>query len=101
MRLQRSVVRTDPVPAIKRQLVDEILAAVAHLTATIAASLLEIDASRMSDLRHGRFARFSVERLIRMLSLVERRVDVVVTPTGPVPPRWFTIMRERRQVDAR
>ena len=48
MRLQRSVVRTDPVPAIKRQLVDEILAAVAHLTATIAASLLEIDASRSS-----------------------------------------------------
>jgi predicted XRE-type DNA-binding protein len=85
----------DPIPALKQQLADEILASVARLNVTIAAMVLEIDSSRLADLRHGRVARFSVERLIRMLATVDRRVTLTVANVGEENIRWFRARRAK------
>ena len=85
-----------PIPALRQQLADEILAIVGHLNPVIAASLLCIDEQRMADLRY-RPRRFSVERLIRMLAQIDRRVDLTVVNTGPPLLRWFRILRERQR----
>jgi predicted XRE-type DNA-binding protein len=89
----------DPIPALKNRLARELLTSVAELNHHIAAAVLDIDGARMSDLRRGRHARFSVERLIRLLAMVDRRVDVTVVNTGPAHIRWLHILRMRR--DAR
>ena len=86
----------DPIPALKRQLANEILARVGVLNCAIAADVLGIDETRMSDIRHGRIARFSVERLIRMLAMAGVRVTLrVERPSEPL--QWFKILRERRE----
>jgi predicted XRE-type DNA-binding protein len=86
----------DPIAPLKRQLADEILGAVARLNVSIAARVLDIDASRFADLRHGRIQRFSVERLIRMLAVIERRVSLTVVNAGDAEVRWFRMLNERR-----
>jgi predicted XRE-type DNA-binding protein len=85
----------DPIPALKQQLADEILASVDHINRTIAADVLEINQARMSDLRHGRVARFSVERLIRILATIDRRVTMQITNSGASRIAWFRVLRER------
>ncbi|MDQ2664632.1 MAG: hypothetical protein M3Z05_01355 [Gemmatimonadota bacterium] len=42
----------DPIPALKQQLADAILASVASLNVTNAVMVLEIDSSRLANLRH-------------------------------------------------
>ena len=86
----------DPIPALKQQLADEILLVANDLNFWLAAELLDIGTSRLSDLRRGRVARFSLERLIRMLMLAERRVELTVIP--PPPHRdGMRILGERRR----
>jgi len=85
----------DPIAALKRQLADQILAIANTLDFFIAASLLELDPSRLSDLRRGRVARFSVERLIRILTTVGRRVDITVSTVDRPERRWSKVLRER------
>jgi len=85
----------NPIAALKQQLADEILASVARLNVTIAAMVLEIDSSRLADLRHGRVSRFSVERLIRMLATVDRRVTLTVANVGEENIRWFRAGRAK------
>ena len=87
----------DPIAALKRQLADQILAIANTLDFFIAASLLELDPSRLSDLRRGRVARFSVERLIRILTTVGRRVDITVSTVDRPERRWSKVLRERRR----
>jgi predicted XRE-type DNA-binding protein len=87
----------DPIPSLKRQLADEILTSVAGLRPSRAALVLEIDDARMSDLKRGRVARFSIERLIRLLALVERRVDLTVVKIGSPRLAWFRLARERAE----
>ena len=91
----------DPIPALKRQLADGILHAVDELNFFVAAGVLDIDPARLSDLRRGRIARFSVDSLIRLLAKVNRRVDVSVVNTGPRHLPWFRILRERAQARTR
>ena len=79
----------DPILALKRQLADEILEIASHTNMHVAARVFGIDVPRMSDLRRGRVARFSVERLIRILATVDRRVDLSVVATGRRPIHWF------------
>jgi predicted XRE-type DNA-binding protein len=86
-----------PIAALRQQLADEILRLVDHLPTVISANLLCIDERRMADLRHGRAQRFSVERLIRMLAQINRRVDLTVVNTGPPIFRWFGILRDRKR----
>src|SRR4051812_20378600 len=88
-----------PILALKRQLADAILAISDPQPITIAARRLGIDPARMCDLRHGRIARFSLERLIRILATVERGVSVTVVVTGSAQVCWFPKLRA--QADAR
>jgi predicted XRE-type DNA-binding protein len=66
----------DQIPRIKEQLATEILRLAAKTNMWVAAKGLGIDIARMSDLRHGRVARFSIERLIKMLAAIDWRVEV-------------------------
>lgn len=88
--------RPDPILALKKQLGEEILRSVSTLNVSIAAVVLGIGAPRLADLRHGRVARFSVERLIRILAVVDRRVTVTVTNEGSEEIRWFRVLKARR-----
>jgi predicted XRE-type DNA-binding protein len=86
-----------PIASLRQQLADEILRLVGDLPTVISAKLLCIDERRMADLRHGRVQRFSVERLIRMLAQIDRRVDLTVVNTGAPNLRWFGILRDRKR----
>ena len=86
----------NPIPALKQQLAREILASITQLNVTIAADVLQIGPARLADLRHGRVARFSVERLILILATIDRRVALSVVNVGEPEIRWFRILRERR-----
>jgi predicted XRE-type DNA-binding protein len=86
-----------PIPVLRQQLGDEILRLVDDFPTIISARLLCIDERRMADLRHGRVQRFSVERLIRMLAQIDRRVDLTVVNIGAPILRWLPILRDRRR----
>ena len=88
----------DPIPGLKRQLIDEILRMAERLNFFTAAQLFEIDPSRLSDLRHGRGARFSVEWLIRLLARQGRTVELNIVTVDRPERRWARILRERRAV---
>jgi predicted XRE-type DNA-binding protein len=89
----------DAILTLKRQLADAIVAVAAEQPITVAARRLGIDPARMCDLRRGRFARFSVERLIRILATVDRGVTVTVVRLSCQPVCWFPKVRALR--DAR
>ena len=85
--------RDDPVGPIRRQLVEHILRLAERTNMHVAAAAMGIDPPRMSDLRKGRIEQFSLERLIRMLDAVGRRVriDVEAVVSGEV--RWWECVR--------
>ena len=86
----------DDILALKRQLTDEIVAIANQLQFQSAADLLGIGFSRLSDLRRGRIARFSLERLIRILDAAEHGVELRVIHPGPLrTPR--RILGDRRR----
>jgi predicted XRE-type DNA-binding protein len=91
-----AAVTDDPIAGMKRQLIDEILHIAERLNFFIAAALFEIDPSRLSDLRHGRGARFSVEWLIRLLGRLGRSVELNIVTVDRPERRWARILRERR-----
>ena len=70
---------TDPVPDLKRRLADEVLALTDGWSQTWAAAFMDIPQSRVSDLRRGKLDRLSVERLIRCLSRLDRRIEIRTT----------------------
>jgi len=86
----------DPVPALKRQLADAIVAIANQTNFHVAAPALGIDTARLSDLRRGRVNRFSIDRLIRILAVVDRRVDAKIVTVGREHVEWWVILRERR-----
>ena len=95
-----SSVSENPIPALKQQLAREILLVANEMNFFLAADLLRIDRSRLSDLRRGRVARFSLERLILLLKLIERRVELTVI--WPPPHRdGMRILGERRRARRR
>ncbi|MGQ0641471.1 MAG: helix-turn-helix domain-containing protein [Gemmatimonadaceae bacterium] len=84
----------DPIPALKRQLAQEIRALLGDTNQHVAARRLGVDQPRMSDLLHDKLDRFSLEKLIRLLRSVDRRVELRVINEGPArlllirfPPR--------------
>jgi hypothetical protein len=92
-------VTEDPLYALKRQLADAILALAVHKPVTVAARRFGIDSTRMCDLRRGRIARFSVERLIRILATVDRGVKLTIVLTGPERICSFPALRAQRKSD--
>jgi len=55
----------DPIPELKRHVGRELARAFGDAPLDDLTELLETDAPRISDIRHGRLRRFSLERLIR------------------------------------
>jgi predicted XRE-type DNA-binding protein len=47
--------------------------------------MLGVDEARMSNLEHGRLERFSLQKLVRLLARINRRVDLTVVTVGPLP----------------
>ena len=86
----------DSILALKRQLADAILGLAGHMPVTVAGRRLGIGPARMCDLRGGRVARFSIERLIRILETVDRDVRLTVVPRSAERINWFPKLRARR-----
>ncbi len=86
----------DPIPSLKEQLRQSILAETGRINQLAAARMLGVDEARMSNLEHGRLERFSLQKLIRLLARINRRVDLTVVSVGPLPRRRFNShLRER------
>jgi predicted XRE-type DNA-binding protein len=75
----------DPIPRLKAQLCRSILAELGPGNQLVLARTLGVDEPRMSDLQHGKLERFSLQKLIRLLSHINRRVDLSVVRVGPIP----------------
>ena len=91
----------NPIPALKRQLADEILSIIGRLNVTVAAMVLGIDASRLADIRHGRIERFSVERLIRLLATLNRTVSLTVSTGGEREIELLRLLPWRNTIQTR
>lgn len=87
----------DPVPTLRRQLATEIVTIAATTNFFIAADALEMDYSRLSDLRRGRIHQFSLQWLVRKLAIIDHRVDLTIVNTGWPYVRWHKILHDRRQ----
>ena len=87
----------DPIPPLKEQLRQSILADVAQTNSLSAARMLGVDESRFSNLIHGRLERFSLHMLIRLLARLNRRVELTVVVLGPLPTRRRTQARDLRR----
>ena len=68
----------DPIPKLKSQLSSVLVAALEGWSQANAACLVRTDQPSISKLRRGNLRRFSVEQLIRLLSRLDRRVELVV-----------------------
>jgi predicted XRE-type DNA-binding protein len=77
----------DPIPALKEQLGRSILAEIGPTSQLAAARMLGLDEARMSNIEHGRLERFSLQKLIRLLARINRRIDLTVVAVGPLPRR--------------
>jgi predicted XRE-type DNA-binding protein len=69
----------DPIPPLKQQLGAELAKLLAGWNADDIAVVIGTDRPRISELRRGRLARFSLETLIRYLARLQHRVDMTVT----------------------
>lgn len=87
----------DPVPRLKEQLRQIIIDELGVRTQLRLALILGVDEPRMSDLQHGHLERFSLQKLIRLLSGINRRVELTVVRTGPIPPPRYDRYRARRR----
>jgi predicted XRE-type DNA-binding protein len=87
----------DPIPLLKEQLAREIVLRVDGWTQDLAASLLGTDPPRLSDLRRGRLDRFSLQRLIRLISHDHGTVTVQVTWAS----RWQKLRDQRDERNQR
>lgn len=85
----------DTILGLRHQLAVEILRIADQTHVGIAARVFGIDLPRLSDLRRGRLHRFSLERLIRILATVDRRVDITVRSRGSEQVRWMLKLGER------
>ena len=77
------MIHDDPIPALKQQLGAELARLLAGWRASDICDRIGTEAARISDLRRGRLERFSLETLIRYLTRLRRRVDLVVAVESP------------------
>ena len=69
----------DPIPPLKQQLGAELAKLLTGWNADDIAVVIGTDRPRVSELRRGQLARFSLETLIRYLARLQHRVDLTVT----------------------
>ena len=75
---QSGMLRSDPIPALKDQLAEELVKALKGWQPTETQARLGLDQPRLWDLRHGRLERFSLQRLIRLLALLRYKATVTL-----------------------
>ncbi len=81
--------RPDPIPALKAALAEEIARLTAGRRTWDAAVLVQVHRSELSRIRNARLERISLERLIRILAHLHRRVELRIV-VEPIPkPRAF------------
>lgn len=85
----------DPIPALKQQLRDELMAIVGMWEPSAIATAIGTDRPRMSDLERNKLERFSLESLIRFVTRMECRVEVKVVRLS-LCPRIFIFDRSRK-----
>ena len=68
----------DPIPALKRQLAQLIVARMNGWSQVNAAHLLGTDQPRVSDLRRGRLERFSLEQLLRFIARIDGTARITI-----------------------
>ena len=66
----------DPVARLKREIGEELARAVARHDTWDVAVFIRADPPRVSDLRHGKLQRFSLETLVRYLDRLGYRVEM-------------------------
>jgi predicted XRE-type DNA-binding protein len=74
----------DPIPQLKQQLAKSILETIESKW-YIYEGIIGLDQPRISNLERGHVARFSVQKLIRVLAILNRRVEINVVAVGAVP----------------
>ena len=72
----------DPISPLKSEIARAVVDALDGWSQEYAASFLWIDQPRMSNLRNGRLARFSLEQLIRFATRIGGDVTLTVTWTA-------------------
>jgi hypothetical protein len=83
-RLQNpDVLQPDPIPDLKRQLAATLVDSLRGWSGTESLYMIGIDPHRLSDLRHGRLRRFSLEKLIQILVRCGLTVSITVERDGP------------------
>ena len=68
---------------LQQRLAHELRAIIDGYTLEEAMYALDLHPSRVSELRHGNLARFSIGRLIRLFGRAHYDVEVVIRPTKP------------------
>lgn len=79
----------DPIPALKQQLRDELIAQIGIYGQVIGARAVGTSQPRMSDLTRNRLERFSLEMLIRFLTRVNLKVEIRVYRSSLRSPQVF------------
>jgi len=87
----------DPIPALKERLAKLIIEEIHEPNIYDAGTILGLDQPRMWDFYHGRLERFSVQKLIRILAHLNRRVDVTITAVGPLPTQRDRMLWESHE----
>ena len=80
----------DPVPALKRQIAEQLITLTEDFSQTWAAAFLHMSQGRVSELRRGNLERMSLECLVRCLSRVGRDVQITTVRNGRAKdrPHW-------------
>ncbi len=50
----------------------------------------------LSNIEHGQLERFSLQKLIRLLARINRRIDLTIVVVGPLPRRGHQKLWEAR-----
>ena len=90
---------SDPIPALKQQLGDELVAHIGMWNQQVAASAIGTDQPRMSDLDRNRLDRFSLETLVRFLTRIDLRVEINVVQVHASGPRMFRVPSRPRSTN--
>jgi predicted XRE-type DNA-binding protein len=85
----------DPVPGLKRQLAAEIRALVGHVSPDVAAHVFGMYQPRMWNIFHDRLHEVSLQKLVRMLAHIDRRVTMKVVNEGSPVVRIFQFKNPR------
>ncbi len=97
----------DPIEALKRELGADVARLTAGWNAWDIAVLMGTDQPRVSDLRRGKFARFSVTALLRFLHRLNQRIEIRLMdeslwrPPRPQPRTYIVRSRKELRLEQR